>query len=57
MKDYESELKSCGIPVTTSIIVCFYFPPEVLDAIIESMTRSDDHHVDQLQSESTPRSC
>jgi hypothetical protein len=56
MTDFETALKQLGVPTSTCTIICFYCKPETLQAVLEGLEGGDDD-VDQLQPESTPRSC
>jgi len=52
MEDFNSELKECGFDLMTRLILCFYFKPETIRAVIDA-TMGGDNNVDPLQSEST----
>ena len=37
MEDFNSELKECGFELMTRLILCFYFKPETIRAVIDAM--------------------
>lgn len=51
MEDYNARLTECGFSVQTRRILCFYFKPDILEAVITAM-KEGDACVDPMQSES-----
>ena len=42
MDDFNTELKECGFDLMTRIILCFYFRPETIRAVIDAMKDDED---------------
>lgn len=56
MPNHWDRLLDCGIPTETCIILCFYFSPEIIEAVIDSM-KGGDHDVDSMQPEPETSPC
>lgn len=54
MNSFDARLQACGVPAETRLILCYYFRPEILQAVVESL-EGGDADVGACESESAKR--